>query len=162
MARAQKIVENKIDEFTKHRVIRTSWEELAYKFNGSMYAHTRLSHIDSIYFLELKYVGNSTNGMMEDAEFMLKLSNDSIVTLRNLKYKLQCTGCGAIGINSAGRLGLDVDFKITPEQLRLLSNNNIVKVRIYLSGGFIEEEISNKDGGKLPKQAALILSSPPR
>jgi hypothetical protein len=48
----QTIEENQIDEFTKNKVIRTSWEPLSK--SGNIYAHARASKINESLYVDFK------------------------------------------------------------------------------------------------------------
>lgn len=138
--KAQRIEENKIDDFTKTRVTRTSWNYL-YKSGGwvPLWLGVRVSKINDTYWLNLKIMnGGHVESILEGAKFMLMLSNDSVVELANSAYAISCTGCGAIGfVGSAGQ-GLAADFMIRNNDVPSLMNNPIKKVRIYLSDGYEE------------------------
>jgi hypothetical protein len=154
---AQEIAENKVDEFTHRTVKRTSWDQLVYKFDGSMFAKSRISMVDSSFFLNLRYVCHGGCVMGEGDKFMLKLENDSVVTLLNLKLTAGCRGCGATGLAGASELGLDLSFPISIDQLRDLSNNKVAKIRLYLSDGYIEASVGSGNAKNLKKQAEIIL-----
>jgi len=154
---SQEIAENKIDEFSHHAIKRTSWDLLVYKFNGSMYAHTRISRIDSSFYLNLRYVCRGACVMAEGDKFMLKLDNDSIIALPNLKLAAGCIGCGATGLPGSNALGLDLSFPITVDQLKDLCSHTITKVRLYLTDGYVEASPSSGNAQNLRKQAEIIL-----
>lgn len=154
---SQRIAENKVDEFTHNMVKRTTWDLLAYKFNGSMYAHTRISLINKDYFLQLRYLCRSGCAIGEGGRFMLKLDNDSIITLVSIKSEIACTGCGATGLVGAGVLGLDLSFTATEEQIRYVAVHRVVKARLYLSDGYVEASIGSGYAKNLGRQAELIL-----
>jgi hypothetical protein len=155
---AQKIEENKIDEFTKNSIKRTSWDILVYKFNGSMYLHTRMSAINDSYYLDVKYLCQGGCSIGQGAELMLKLENDSIVSYKIPEGKVSCRGCGSTGIVGEDKDGLDLSFPISKDNLKLLSTQKAKKIRLYLSGGYVEGDISSSNAKSLAKQAFLILN----
>ena len=155
--RAQKIVENKFDEFTKHRIARTSWETLSNKFNGTMCAKTRINKIDNDLSLELKFIKYGASPSMHKGDsIMFKLENDSIVSLALPETTLSCKGCGATGFVGSTGPGLDLTFPITPDKIPSLANHKIIKVRIYLSDGYSEESITNSDSNVIQKELGLM------
>jgi hypothetical protein len=154
---AQKIAENKIDDFTHLNVKRTTWESLVYKISGSIIVHTRISKIDSSYYLDIKYMGTSACLMRDNDALMFKMENDSIVTLTNQKSTLSCLGCGAINIVGSGVQGLDLSIPISKQQLTYLASMHAVKLRLYLSDGYIEGEIGKGKYETFIRQIRLML-----
>lgn len=156
---AQKITEKKTDDFTHLSVKRTSWDFVVYKFGGSFVFRTRISQIEGSVFLDVKYVcsGSSACIMPEGNVMMLKLSNDSILSFRNTKTVLSCNGCGSTGVAFSERQGLDLTFPTTRDVLQYLSENKLVKVRLYLQDGYVEDSVPSGSSQTMAKQAKLIL-----
>ena len=79
-AHSQKVLKDKIDDFTKSHIIETSWEKLLYSWNGISYY--RIRAIDSTILFDLKYMNNSKIYYIEEkSELLLKFDNDSIIAL---------------------------------------------------------------------------------
>lgn len=144
LIRAQQIAENKIDDFTHHKIVRTTWEPIIQKFGGRIIVHIRISEIDSTFFLDLKLMGMGVTSMQEGANLMLKTDTDSIITLHNLKYQLTCSGCGAVGISGSEAEGLDLSFVLQRGAREFLIAHKINKIRIYTTDGYEEEEVPDK------------------
>jgi len=151
---AQEIVEDKIDEFTKNSVKRTSWEKLVFELD--LTAYFRISKINDIFYFDLKAMDQSVFSIAEGQEIMFKLKNGKIIKLNNLEYALTCTGCGAIGYAGSGGIGIKVSYEISKEFLDLLRANQVEKIRIYTSKGYIEKEIKEKFAKKLENAFKLI------
>lgn len=152
---AQKVSEDYVDEFTKNHIKRTDWETLTFDMKGV--THYRLSKIDDHYFIQLKIMlGDVFFSINENDEFMLKLANDEIVTLKNMKYTTTCVGCGSTGLNGSGAQGICVNYNINNEQYLLLTQNVVSKIRVYTSKGLIDLEIKNKKADILQKALKLI------
>jgi len=83
---------------------------------------------------------STTGAVDEGGQLLLKLDNDSIVTLKNLKYQIFCTGSALLGCGSSAP-GLDLSFGIYKDHLDMLLSHKIVKVRIYLTSGYVEDEV---------------------
>lgn len=156
---AQKIEENKVDEFTHHKIIRTSWEPIIKKFGNSIIGHVRVSKIDGDIYINLRIMrSGSAMAIDEGARLMIKTASDSIVTLNNLKYQISCTGCGAVGFAGSALQGLDLTFPMSDDQANYLLANKAVKLRIYLTDGYLEEEIKEKFAEILINELKLALN----
>jgi hypothetical protein len=158
---AQTIKENQVDEFTKNKIVRTSWEPLSKK--GKIYSHARASIINTTRYLELKIMLSAGLTMehsvfaIEDGEtVMLKLDNDSIVNLNNPEHQISCTGCGAINIIGGGVQGIHLKINLANMQIDNLINHKITKIRIYTTDGFVENEVPGKFQETVSKELKLI------
>lgn len=151
----QKVTENKIDEFTKHAVKRTSWETVMEKWTKTIY--TRVSKIDSTEWLDVKIMlGGKVFAMGEGETLMIKLSNDSIVSLKSTEHKVSCKGCGAKGFAGSAAYGIEVNYVIEKEIHDILKKNTMVKIRIYTTDGYVEEEVSDKKNATIQALLKLI------
>ena len=152
----QVLEENKVDEFTKHSVKRTSWETLnsSMKFN----AYFRISKIDDLIYFDLKMsIGvGEVFSIKKDQELMFKLANDSIVSLPNLEYALTCKGCGAKGYMGSAAHGIQVSYPINIKQIDLLKKEKVIKARVYTSTGYVEDELKDKNALKIKKALSLV------
>lgn len=154
---AQKIAENKTDDFTHLKIVRTTWEPLVKQLGAKMMIHVRVSRIDSNENIGVKIMGNS-GAIDKDANLMLKMDNDSIVILKNIDYKLSCTGCGAIGFAGSAGPGFDLTLLLTEEKKKYLLEHKIVKVRVYFTDGYLEDAVKDKYASTLQNELKLISS----
>ena len=113
----QTIVENKVDEFTKSIKIRTSWE--VWNRGDMNYNYVRVSKIDDWYFLDWRIICG-VNSISEGGKFMMILSNDSVITLKNDKHVLSCLGCGSTGIIGANYHGINTTISLDLEMIKIL------------------------------------------
>jgi len=135
--------EDKIDDMTGKKIRRTSWLVLRMEANRAYY--TRLCQIDSTFFLDLKILVGSYVSVEEDADFIIKFSDNSTLILKNHKYISAGLGDGAIGMLGSEAPGINPRFILTKEQLETLAKKEIIKIRLYLNDGYIETELkSNK------------------
>jgi len=156
--RAQKIEENKIDEFTKHHILRTSWEFLSHA--GGFYTHVRISNIEKTYYLDFKWIHDGeVDAIPEGSKMMLKMDNDSIVTLTTLQSAVSCRGCGAVGFAGSTGYGYELTFVIDEKALDELDRSTIKKIRIYTPDGYVEHEIKGKNSSLVVNELALIHNS---
>lgn len=154
-ATAQKLVEDKVDDFTKAKVKRTSWETICKK--GGFWTYSKCSKIDSSRYLKFKIMSDRKVYVIEEGnELLLKIGTDSIITLKCLKRAISCRGCGAIGLVGSAAEGIEVDFFIPPDSYDFLIKNKINKMRLYTNGGFIEAEMKEDWAKLFIKQLELI------
>ena len=150
---AQTIVENKIDEFTNHKIVRSSWETLniSWKYTG----YFRISQINETMYFDLKMgiaEGMSKGKIFsigENQEIMFKIESGEIIKLKNLRHEVTCIGCGAIGHAGSGGYGLSVSFVLPKENAEKLKNNKVVKIRIYTTDGYVEDDTKEKHAEKI-------------
>jgi hypothetical protein len=143
-ANSQTLKENKVDEFTKNSVKRTSWEPVSKM--GKIYAHVRASKINDQYYLDVKTIllAGDVFGIKEGDVVMLKMSTDSILTLNNPKHLVSCKGCGSVNIIGSDGYGVELNLPVLPDQVDYLISNKITKIRIYTTDGFVESDIKEK------------------
>lgn len=154
-ASGQSLKEDKIDEFTKHVVKRTSWEVLTQTFK--MQTFGRISKIEDQYYFDFKVaMGGPLFSIGKDQELMLKLANETIVTLPNPTLKIACRGCGVPGFAGSAGLGVEIAYPLTIAQLDELRKSPIVKIRVYTTDGYVENEVRGKNAGKIPAAIALV------
>lgn len=153
---AQRIVEDKIDEFTKSHKVYTSWERLLYNFDGNSFY--RFRKIDSLILFDFKYQKNgNVQSIPTNASFYFKLSNDSIIELKCIEGVVSGKGDGAIGISGSGMYGLNAKYKITRNEIEKLKIADLSKVRFYLRDSYIEFEV-NKKYSTIFKAALILLN----
>lgn len=154
-ATAQKLVENKVDDFTKAKVKRTTWEPICRE--AGFYAYAKASSINDQNILSIKFMGKgSVYSISEKDQIMIMLQNDSIISLNCMKYTLSCKGCGATGLVGSNAYGISADYAFTSEQRDFLINNKVKKIRVYTSVGYSEGEIKEKFAETFIKELELI------
>jgi len=157
MAGAQKIVENKIDDFTHHKIKRTSWEPLVRNFGGHTIILTRISEVDGNRFLDVRIMRDAGPFVIkENGQFMLKTETDSIITLQVLRTEFSCLGCGADGITGSGLQGMNISFPLTANDAKYLSIHLTRKIRVYFFDSYWEEEVKERPAKGLAKALQLI------
>lgn len=151
----QKLEENKVDDFTKSTIKRTSWETL----NSTMKftAFFRVSKINDAEYFDLKLMMlNKIFSITEGQEIMFKFDDDEILTLKNSKTAVTCTGCGARGFSGSAAPGISVSYQMNKEQKALLATKKITKIRIYTSDGYIENDLKEKFDESIKKSVVLV------
>ena len=148
LLKSQELTENKVDEFTKNTVKRSSWE----LFNkGSFSANSfrsffRLSQINDAIYLDIKMmpIGGGVYSISKGAKLMFKIDTGQIISVENLEYSLSCRGCGARGFAGSEAMGTQTSYRISKEDLLFLKTKLIHKIRIYTNDGYMEDEVSDK------------------
>lgn len=158
---AQELKENKIDEFTRNNVKRTSWEPLSK--SGKLYVHARTSKINDAYFLDLKImlgsamnIGGTIFSITDGPNIMFKMGTDSVLSLVNPKYEVSCQGCGAINIIGSEGYGVHLSIPIDQNQFDYLFKNKVKKIRIYTTDGYTETDIKEKFEDIIIKELLLV------
>lgn len=158
---AQTIKENQVDEFTKNKVIRTSWEFIS---KSKVYAHVRASKINDEQTLDFRIMlpgglgsGDHVFAIPQGDAIMIKLENDSIRTLKNTEHKISCSGCGAVNIVGSQAEGIEIFSLLNKADFEQLSKYKIKKIRLYTTDGYKETEIAEKFQDIVKKELALII-----
>ena len=87
---------------------------------------------------------------------MLKLSNDEIIRLPNLKYEITCTGCAAKGFAGSAAQGVNVSYILDKDQLEKLKSYEVVKIRVYTTDGYVEDDSKQKNTDQIKTALKLI------
>lgn len=139
---AQKLVQNEIDEFTKAKVVVTSWHTFFGTWKNQNFC--RVKAIDNNLLLEIRYATGYSCSIDKDDKLYIKLSNDSIITLPSIEFKISMRGDGAINFAGSNVEGINPTYFISPENKILLSTHTIKKARINTSEGYIEHDVSKE------------------
>ncbi len=151
---SQKIAEDYVDEFTKDKIIRTSWEKAISK--SDIGAYIRFERKNDTLRFNFKFMLLSVFSMPPGENLMIMLDNTEVIKLTNTDYHVSCIGCGATGFAGSKLPGLDLLWNVDKEFVGKLKNHKIKKIRIYLRDGYMEEEVKEKFAIKIQQIAALI------
>lgn len=151
---AQKIVENKVDEFTKNKVVRTDWEKIS--DSRGLYLYSRISKIDDSYYVEMKIPTNYVTSINPEDDVSFMFENNEIINLKSTEYKITCYGCGSIGLAGSSALGLGFVCKTSNLDIEKFKNNLVKKIRINKSTGYSEDELKSKNSEKLRSMFLLF------
>ena len=147
-----------VKEFNEEntKVLRTSWEPLIKGLTANMIVHVQCSRTNSDLELGFKLLWVKEGAVDEGAELQFTLDNDSIVTLNNSRFTLPCVGCGAVRFFGSGDLGFYLRFAIPPPEANKLATQKIKKVRLYMTDGYIENNVKAKSGDLIQKELRLL------
>lgn len=151
---SQKLVEDKTDDFTGHKVKRTSWSLISMTANFT--GHFRISSINDNLYYDLKLMNNSAFSIDEGGLLLFKLANDSIVQLKNLRFAITGFGDGAVNINGCNALGISTTYIMSQSQAEILKNNIVTKFRVYTNDGYLECDYKPERYEKLKTSLNLV------
>lgn len=147
--------QNRIDEFKGYRVQETESINIVLSFGEGL--ELSFKQIDSLYYMNyLRSVGE-TLSVDEGAEFLIKLTNDSIVTLYNLEFKISESNTVKVGNSYYTSSYIELTYPISEIQLRNILANTILKYRFYTNSGYIEDEIKEKKNIDIDRIINCIL-----
>ena len=152
----QKLEVNKVDDFTNNTVKRTSWERITMNMGFTSYFRFSQINANNYFDLKLMLASGSVFAIDKNQKIMFKLDNGELVTLHNLEYVITCRGCGAKGYIGSDAQGIKTSYPIDKEQFEKIMNNTVVKIRIYTTDGYIENDIKEKNAKKISNALKLI------
>jgi hypothetical protein len=155
----QKLVINKTDEFTGKKVKETSVESLAqpFKMSGYTYKFSFKRINEDIYFnLRIMSLSNSVFAIKDGDVLMLKTA-DTVIKLSNIEYSISKKGGAGPGLSSSGSEGVSLYFPLTNESIEMIKNKPIVKVRLYTTNGYTEQDVKTAADKRIKDALALIL-----
>lgn len=131
--------ENTVDAMTKDTLVST-WAKVAQTFTqGMVFTYKKLN---SSYFIRMGYGLSGYQAIVigKDAELMIKLQNDSIITLKS-------TDIVTADINTANGIGeskITCFYRVEREQLEAIKQHKLKLIRFYTTDGYIEMEAFTK------------------
>jgi hypothetical protein len=157
---AQKLTEDKMDEFTKVWIKRTSWAALT-KDPSSMRPYRsafRICKVNDRVYLQLKMMlNNSVYSIKEGSPLMFLLEGGDVVTINSNEYAITNYGDGAEGSGGSDNLGTNTTYDLSNEVIEKLLKGKITKIRIYTSEFFVEQE-DKRNADKHLKRCLLLIN----
>lgn len=156
---SQKIVTDKKDEFTSNTVKETSVENLAQplKMSGYSYKFTFKKVNENVYLgLRIMSLSNSVFAIKDGEVLMLK-TEDTVITLSNLKYEISSRGGAGSGLSSGNSQGVTLYFPLNKEAVDTIKSKSINKLRLYTTDGYSEQDIKAAADKKVKVALDLIL-----
>jgi len=118
--------------------------------------------IDSVCYANLRLSINGKVIAVEDGgKLMLKLANDSIITLYNNEYSVSRKGNASFGFMGSGVEGVNLFFPIPTEYYPILTTRKIIKIRLYTTGGYADQEIGDGAAVAFLDTFKLLLETKP-
>jgi hypothetical protein len=154
---AQKLKRNEVDPFTGQVVRQTSWKILRQTWVHTTYFSVR--KIGNRELLDIKAMmgaGGTYFSIPRGAYFMIRLQNDSIVTLHNLTPAYASDGQGAIGFYGSAATGISVTYGLDEKEVAMLLKNPATQFRFCTSIGPYTFDLKKSGAEKLRKALALV------
>lgn len=152
---AQRIVENKIDEFTGSTVITTSNHSLFVKGLGTEGASYRLQKIDGITILRMRYGRSKVFSVPEGGSIIFLLENGETFTMRSTDYRISEPNSTSDALVPNWSASISYVSEDDPT-LETLEANRVSKIRIYLSDEYEDYEIKPKIAAILQRAVKLV------
>ena len=134
---AQKIEENKIDEFSGHQLLTTSWEKLGPNLTNVVFF--RFRYENEMKYFDLVYKNGVEDVINEDMLIQFKTA-DGIHSLKNSKFSI---------VTNSG----NTDILRCIGDMSFFNNSVISKIRIHFESGYDDYEIKGE------KRMAIIGNS---
>jgi pimeloyl-CoA synthetase len=157
---AQKLITDKTDEFTHHKVKETSIEILAHPFKMSGFSYDfRFKKVDEDVYLNLRIMlmSNSVFAIKDGRVLLLKMQNDSVIELKNSDYTISKRGAAGNGLSASNCEGASLYFSLSKEDIEMIKNNKIIKVRLYTTDGYTEQDVKAAADKRVKDALALVL-----
>lgn len=143
---------NEVDEFTKKTILETKEQTLSRSFN--FYTAFSFKKIDDKKFLKLFISSTSIFSIRENHEIIFITDGDNSVILKFIQSKVSR---GKYDSNSRITIWSETFYlPIDEETFQRLSNENILKLRVYTSDGYIDDEVKEKHAKKFKEQIICI------
>lgn len=143
-------VEHRKDEFTGDEITGTTYVNIGDGFVCAI----RIINNNPPVLLVTYNCGHEMYAMEKDAAFMLKLQNDSIITLKNLEYREG--EYWRFNSSNIWHYNLNTEYILSHEDINHLKTTPITTVRFYTTSGYIERKVSKGNAKKLLKLFNLI------
>lgn len=138
-------VESKVDDFTGEKVITTSWEKIyTGGLTGKNQTRVRFRHENNRDYMEFRLFTDCVTSCNKDDEVLIK-TNNGLVRLSNSAYTLSKPGDWApSAINN--KQGI---YLICYGDMTKLKDSKAEKIRFYLTDGYRDIELKEKDSEML-------------
>jgi len=139
------IKEDKTDDMTGKRLMYTKKFIVKMPLTGTYYGRFTLQN--DVTFFEFTIATNSVKLIPKDAKLILKLENDSLITLYNHDMVMSTRSKPLFPI-----------YILTKEQLDIFSKSILTKIRIYYSDKYDDIDINYEGGSRFMEYAAAFLN----
>jgi len=147
-------ITNEVDEFTGDTIKQTEYNMIVSSFSETFYMSFK--KVNQNYALHLKMMIGILS-ISEGARLILKLSDNSTITLDALSSEVSCKGCGAPGFVGSGAYGIHQRYRINKEQIKILSSTKVSMIRVYTNKGYFSNDIRERRQDSIKDIASLII-----
>ena len=151
---AQKIKEDKIDDFSGVRLIRTSAVGFTLTFACDVLKLVDNNITEVIFRITCRL--NDLHEVKKDDKFSFKLDNGDILDLYSRSYNITNYSSYLLGNTYVNYHTLTPDYYLSKTDLIKLQTTPIVKVRMYMKGSLVEKDVKKKTAKKLLNMFNLI------
>lgn len=145
---AQKIKKNEYDGGLKKRVIETS--ESVLKEDKDATLNVSLKSVGHLFFLTLQGKGWGASTIQENDPAIFLLDNDQTVTAKATSVQTYD--------GERGKSSYEHEYTVSLNNLKLLSQHNLIAIRKYGIKGFVDMDIPQSHQFDLRKTSLLFLS----
>lgn len=150
----------KKDAFTGQEVGTTKYEPVSMK--GKLNVYSKVSVVDDQYFLTLAFSNNRHFVVESGRNVALKLKDNSVLWLSVNNSIMTTVGGLKHGLLvGSGGLGINIAFALTEDQLKALSETDIVSIRLATNDGNIDVDLPDNRGDKIRNQVKAIYKKAP-
>lgn len=150
---------NEVDEFTGVRKIQTLATKLNSFFNYGFNIHVALAQVDTLSGLYVVLTTQKPTTIREGNKVYFKLSDGSIISTASPQTNVDFQGnilfIQNINLSSCSLTNL---YPIDKNTLEKISTLGITKVRVEISGGYLECDVTKKADKLFRKTAACFLN----
>jgi len=144
---SQKITKDYTDEFTGIHERQTNWEGIG--TNNKWTAHVSFLEAEKeILYMDIRIIieslRNNYYSISKGDKMMIKLSNDSVISLTSTADFSCCKGCGAVNFFGSGANGISARYQVLDDETDALKKYAVVKIRLYTSKGHLELDLKEK------------------
>lgn len=146
---------NEIDEFTGDNEKITEFVNINKKFTSRYFLSHSFSNINGVYVLNMKLTGGGQSLFIsKDRKLYLKLTDGQIITLQTIKnYKTEFQA-----VYGGGQVSTIIPgYPITKEQLLLIQEVGIAKIRQETDDSNYETDVTEKDNKKIAQSINCVL-----
>lgn len=155
-----KYQKNEVDDMTGKRVVRMIQEKIFKKTTlfGPEEVKVRVSNIDGTVFLSItSYLQSDVYSIREGNTVIIRFVDGTVMELEN--YNSEVADYKRLGITGEGGTQWYATHKVvlSGQELHMLRNNYISKIRLYSTDGYDEFDIKRESSGLLMYQCGCVV-----
>lgn len=150
---------NEVDEFTKKTILETKAQTLTISGMGVGFS-TAISFrkVDSNRYLKLKIASPSVFSLRKGDKIMFKTDSENTIDLEFENTVIADYNSGTLigTTRTPSNWTGDIFINISDEIYNRLLNENILKLRVYTSDGYVDDDVSSKRNKKVKELLKCI------
>jgi len=155
ISHAQRIEENRIDDFTGKQVIYTSWAKFYSGEGGTsqMDSEVRFRHEHDRDFMQIKIVTGSVVLTFEEGAKIDFKTDQGIYSFENLREEISGRGKGLYGGKSE-QLGMTLQFT---GDFNIFLNSKVEKIRYHFAEGYYDVDVPARNQRVFQRSYGLVV-----